>query len=34
MIPLTEIFCLTDNFYKLFDQENHKYMIPAPKKNR
>ena len=34
MIPLTEIFCLTDDFCKLFDQEKHKYIIPNPNRKR
>ena len=34
MIPLLEIFCLTDDFCKYFDQEQTKYMLPNPERIR
>lgn len=34
MIPLTEIFCLIDDFCKYFDKEQRNYILPNPKRKR
>nr|WP_250311110.1 hypothetical protein [Rickettsia endosymbiont of Oedothorax gibbosus] len=34
MIPLTEIFCLIDDFCKHFDTEQNKYILPNPNRKR
>ncbi|WP_342271157.1 hypothetical protein [Candidatus Tisiphia endosymbiont of Parasteatoda lunata] len=34
MIPLTEIFCLIDDFCKHFDTERNKYILPNPNRKR
>ena len=34
MIPLTEIFCLIDDFFKHFDQAQNKYILPNPNRKR
>ena len=34
MIPLTEIFCLIDDFCKHFDQAQSKYILPNPNRKR
>jgi len=34
MIPLTEIFCLIDDFCKHFDQVQRNYVLPNPNRKR
>src|SRR6185437_8006089 len=34
MIPLTEIFCLIDDFCKHFDQTQRNYILPNPERKR